>query len=116
MPSDFRAQDLWRLGNRIEPPGPAGACHRAGQGPDPVGRPDDKLSEIQVRPSGMSLRSTLELLRLLPLLPCFGAAGAKRDLATAASAWPTQLGTRLHLHAARATLSQSQTQRGNQAR
>src|SRR6266446_4862592 len=31
---------------RIEPPGPAGACHRAGQRPVPVGRPDDKLSEI----------------------------------------------------------------------
>jgi len=34
----------------MEPPGPAGACHRAGQRPDPVGRPDDKLSEIRGRP------------------------------------------------------------------
>src|ERR1700731_2506826 len=25
------------------PPGPVGACHRAGQRPDPVGRPDDRL-------------------------------------------------------------------------
>src|SRR5246127_879935 len=32
----------------------------------------------------------------------------KRDLATATSAWPTPLRTRLHLRAARATLSQSQ--------
>src|SRR3984893_2863764 len=26
-----------------KPTGPAGACHRAGQRPDPVGRPDDRL-------------------------------------------------------------------------
>src|SRR4051812_30170011 len=26
-----------------KPTGPAGACHRAGQRPDPLGRPDDKL-------------------------------------------------------------------------
>src|SRR5258708_6550081 len=26
-----------------KPTGPDGACHRAGQGPDPVGRPDDRL-------------------------------------------------------------------------
>src|SRR5258707_4332172 len=32
---------------RIEPPGPAGACHRPGQRPDPLCRPDDKLSEIR---------------------------------------------------------------------
>ena len=36
MPSGFCAQDPWQLGSRIEPPGPAGACHRAGQGPDPL--------------------------------------------------------------------------------
>jgi hypothetical protein len=29
------------------PPGPAGACHRAGQRPDPLGRPDDKLRVIR---------------------------------------------------------------------
>src|SRR5262249_13908594 len=29
----------------VEPPGPAGACHRAGQRPDPGGRPDGKLRE-----------------------------------------------------------------------
>src|SRR5882672_3263226 len=46
---------------RMEPPGPAGACHRAGPPglasgrpdgrlrPDPVGRPDDKLREIRDR-------------------------------------------------------------------
>ena len=33
----------------MEPPGPAGACHRAGQRPDPLGRPDDKLREIRER-------------------------------------------------------------------
>jgi hypothetical protein len=27
----------------LQPPGPPGACHRAGQRPDPLGRPDDKL-------------------------------------------------------------------------
>jgi len=27
----------------VKPPGPAGACHWAGQRPDPVGRPDDRL-------------------------------------------------------------------------
>src|SRR5258705_9084018 len=32
---------------RNKPPGPAGACHRAGQRPDPVGRPDDKLRKIR---------------------------------------------------------------------
>src|SRR6266853_6462440 len=32
---------------RMEPPGPAGACHRASQRPDPLGRPDDKLSVIR---------------------------------------------------------------------
>src|SRR6266853_2038059 len=26
-----------------KPTGPAGACHRAGQRPDPLGRPDDRL-------------------------------------------------------------------------
>src|SRR5229473_4244003 len=36
---------------RMEPPGPAGACHRAGQRPDPVGRPDDKLRDIRGRPN-----------------------------------------------------------------
>src|SRR6266478_8198198 len=29
--------------HRAGPPGPAGACHRAGQRPDPVGRPDGRL-------------------------------------------------------------------------
>ena len=57
MPSDFCAQAPWQLGSRIEPAGPAEACHRAGQRPDPVGRPDDKLRDIRVTPSGMSLRS-----------------------------------------------------------
>jgi hypothetical protein len=33
----------------IEPPGPAGARHRAGQRPDPVGGPDDKLRETPGR-------------------------------------------------------------------
>src|SRR5258708_13606688 len=33
----------------MEPPGPAGACHRAGRRPDPVGRPDNKLSVIRDR-------------------------------------------------------------------
>src|SRR5258708_7759441 len=32
---------------RNKPPGPAGACHRAGQRPDPVGRPDDKLRALR---------------------------------------------------------------------
>src|SRR5262249_12614662 len=27
----------------MRPTGPGGACHRAGQRPDPVGRPNDKL-------------------------------------------------------------------------
>src|SRR5229473_1515195 len=36
---------------RMEPPGPAGACHRAGQRPDPVGRPDDKLREMRELPA-----------------------------------------------------------------
>src|SRR5260221_12270332 len=46
----------------MEPPVPAGACHRAGPTgpafgrpddrlrPDPLGRPDDKLREIRERP------------------------------------------------------------------
>ena len=33
----------------MEPPGPAGACHRAGPMPDPVGRPDDELRVIRDR-------------------------------------------------------------------
>src|SRR5260370_20870223 len=32
---------------RNKPPGPALACHRAGQRPDPVGRPDDKLRALR---------------------------------------------------------------------
>src|SRR5712691_2003793 len=32
---------------RNKPPGPAGACHRAGRRPDPVGRPDDKLRALR---------------------------------------------------------------------
>src|SRR5262249_16377784 len=68
MPSDFCAQDPWQLGSRIEPPGPGGAWHRAGRRPDPVGRPDNKLREIPVRQSGMSLRSIQVLPRLLFLL------------------------------------------------
>src|SRR5258708_12553472 len=35
---------------RMEPPGPAGACHRARPRPDPVGQPDDKLSVIRRTP------------------------------------------------------------------
>src|SRR5260370_37459391 len=35
---------------RMEPPGPAGACHRAGQRPAPVGQPDDKPSVIRSSP------------------------------------------------------------------
>ena len=31
----------------MEPTGPAGACHRAGQRPDPVGRTDGKLCGIR---------------------------------------------------------------------
>src|SRR6266436_6920365 len=47
----FRAIPLLPAGAvfvaRTEPPGPAGACHRAGQRPDPVGRPDYKLRAIR---------------------------------------------------------------------
>ena len=61
-----------QLGSRIEPPALDGACHRASRRPDPVGRPDDKLREIRVRPSGISLRSIRatsgKLSRLLSLL------------------------------------------------
>src|SRR5262249_27280220 len=39
------AQPLTASGARNEPTGPAGACHRAGQRPGPVGRPDDRLRE-----------------------------------------------------------------------
>jgi len=46
---------------RIEPPGPAGACHRAGQRPDPVGRPDDKLREIRDRPINVHRRPRVSL-------------------------------------------------------
>ena len=37
----------------MEPPGPAGACHRAGQRPDPVGRPDNKLRVIREQRLGV---------------------------------------------------------------
>jgi hypothetical protein len=42
---------------RMEPPGPGGACHRAGQRPDPVGRPDDKLNVIRDGLTRITLRS-----------------------------------------------------------
>src|SRR5215467_12864399 len=88
MPSDFCAQAPWQLGSRIEPPGPAEACHRAGQRPDPVGRPDDKLRDIRVTPSGMSLRSIRAPSRL--------------HLGTATTVVTlTWCCTRLHLRAAR---------------
>src|SRR5216684_3892782 len=37
-----------------KPTGPAGACHRAGQRPDPLGRPDDRLRvpTLVLRPAG----------------------------------------------------------------
>src|SRR5882672_3756665 len=50
---------------RMEPPGPAGACHRAGQRPDPVGRPDDKLRVMRGQPSQRHVlpRITLRYIR-----------------------------------------------------
>ena len=50
-----------RLVARMEPPGPAGACHRAGRRPDPVGRPDDKLREIRDRPINVHRRPRVSL-------------------------------------------------------
>ncbi len=38
-----------------QPPGPAGACHRIGKRPDPVGRPDDNLSVIRYSREGGGL-------------------------------------------------------------
>jgi hypothetical protein len=39
-----------------KPPGSAGACHRAGQRPDPVGGPDDRLRVPTVAPSAWARR------------------------------------------------------------
>ena len=48
-----------------KPTGPAGACHRAGQRPGPVGRPDDRLREPTV---GRNQVGTAQRTRLCP--PC----------------------------------------------
>jgi len=60
------------LSHRVRPEPAIGPA----KGPDPVGRPDDKLREIPVRPSGMSLRSIrLGTTTTFAALTCFGAAG-----------------------------------------
>src|SRR6266436_1528566 len=62
FPATLRQELQAKAVARVEPPGSAGACHRAGPPgpasgrpdgrlqPDPVGRPDDKLSEIRAPP------------------------------------------------------------------
>src|SRR6516162_9565445 len=60
--------DLDRVESRVwwaKPTGPAGACHRAGQRLDPVGRPDDRLREPTV---GRNQVGTAQRTRLCP--PC----------------------------------------------
>src|SRR5258708_39106331 len=55
---------------RNKPPGPAGACHRAGQRPDPVGRPDEKLRALRHSGAKATWRSPkLDRAHALRLLP-----------------------------------------------
>src|SRR6266566_9212913 len=62
LPRVHRTVLAWcKCAARIEPPGPAGACHRACQRPDPLGRPDDKLSEIRGRPPTGQCRPRVSL-------------------------------------------------------
>src|SRR5467141_1948879 len=71
-----------------KPTGPAGACHRAGQRPDPLGRPDDRL-RVPTKGRGLvgTARTKVGLARLWHIQSLSKSATA--DLDERAFAHPT---------------------------